>query len=246
MAALQEYEAGLASQYPGSVLEAFYRAWQPATAAETIAGFTAHAPPAFHRLPSHAAYVAPWRAESVAQAWEALQEWYRRVYSRFGADFDPAVHGDKFYGPVHPELGALEYDRLTSVFASIRASGYDRWQGDVRVIVLKRGSDMLFLKWGKGMHRTSAAVALGHDTIPATFFKSQETYFDVADVDYWPGVRSGLWSREAAVDHVDHLFEFDSRRWAADRGLLPEQRHPAGPTAAPAADRQPSLRPGMS
>jgi hypothetical protein len=225
VAVLQEYGAGLVGSYEESVLQAFYDAWQPSHADEAIAGFARHAPPAFHRLPSRDAYVKPWVSHTIEDSRERFETWYREDYAQYGWAFDPAVHGDKAFGPVHADLGKAEYARLTGVLESIRANGYDRRLGDVGVEILKRGSEFLFLKWGGGMHRTAAMAALGYETVPATFNGSRAAIFDVAHVEHWPNVRSGLWTREAAVRYVDHLFDFDSRSWAAERGLLLEQRH---------------------
>jgi hypothetical protein len=226
VAALREYEAGLAASYEESVLQAFYDAWQPSHASEAIAGFARQAPPAFHRLPSRDAYVKPWVSHTVEDMRERFETWYREDYAQHGSVFDPAVHGDKFFGPVHADLGKTEYARLTGVLASIRANGYDRQLGDVGMEILKRGSEFRFLQWGGGIHRTAAMAALGYETIPATFSGSRAAIFDVAHVDHWPNVRSGVWTREAAVRYVDHLFDFDSASWAAERGLLLEQVHP--------------------
>jgi hypothetical protein len=225
VAALEEYESGLAGSYEESVLQAFYDAWQPSRASEAIAGFARHAPPAFRLLPSRDAYVRPWVSYTAEEMRERFETWYREDYAQHGSAFDPTVHGDKVFGPVHADLGNVEYARLTGVLASIRANGYDRRLGDVGMEILQRGSEFRFLRGGGGIHRTAAMAALGYETVPATFSGSRAAIFDVAHVDYWPNVRSGLWTREAAVRYVDHLFDFDSRNWAAERGLLLEQRH---------------------
>lgn len=60
--------------------------------------------------------------------------------------------------------------------------------------------------------------ALGYKTIPAVF--KRDHIIRVDDVDYWPQVRSGVWGRDDALRYVDHLFDFDSRAWAQERGLL--------------------------
>lgn len=232
VAALQEYHAGLATSYQDSVLEAFYDSWQPDRASDAIPGFAAHAPPAFRELPSPDASVAPWISYSVGEMRERFHSWYRKDNAQFSAEFDPDTHGHKDFGPVHPDHGELEFRRLTEVFASIRDYGYDRTLGDVNVGILRRGSDLRFIKWGPGTHRTAAMAALGHATIPATFSRTRGAIFDVADVDYWPNVRNGIWYREAATRYVDHLFDFDSVQWARDRDLLLGQRHPDWHAAA--------------
>lgn len=225
VATLQEFDAGLASSYPGSLLDVFYETWQPASAGEAIAGFEQYAPRAFDRLPGRDAYWKPWIADSIEELRERFAVWYWKDYAQYGVSLDPELHGDKFFGPVHPDLGAAEYMRLTGVFKSIQANGYDRRLGDVRVEALKRESEFRFLISGGGLHRTAAMAALGHDAVPATFRRHRAALIDVADVDYWPNVRRGVWSREEAIRYVDHLFDYDSTGWAEERRLLLEQRH---------------------
>jgi hypothetical protein len=237
VATLQEFAEGGSATYQDSVFKAYHDAWQPKTGAEAVAGFTRHSPPGMSRLPPRAASMVPWISFSFEEILEEVRRWTRRDYAALGLDFDydPALHGDNMIGPIHAALGDMEYLRLTRVFASIQENGYQR-KGDVLVTILKRGSELRFLKTGGGMHRTAAVAALGFDTIPATFRRDRAPLFDVADVDRWPKVVSGFWTREAAVRYVDHLFDFDSAAWAAERGLLLEQRHPEGMRSSPGDD----------
>jgi hypothetical protein len=46
---------------------------------------------------------------------------------------------------------------------------------------------------------------------------------DVDDVDRWPQVRAGVWTREAAIRYIDHLFDFDATAWARQLGLIGTQ-----------------------
>jgi hypothetical protein len=225
VAALKEYGAGLGRSYDDSYLKRFYDKWQPAHAGEVIIGFPA-APEALRHRPCRDAYMTPWTSLTIQEMRDHAASWYNHDHAPFGARFDPDTHGDKYFGPAHPDLGQVSFVRLTRAYESIRSRGYDRRLGDVNMALLRRGPELKFLKWGGGTHRTAAMAALGHTTIPATFSQHRAAVLDVADVDYWPNVRSGLWSREAAMRYVDHLFDFDTARWAAQRGLLLEQQYP--------------------
>ena len=219
VATVQEYAAGAAASYGKSILRAYYDAFQPTTAAEAIPDSTTWAPEAWRHLPTEAPEAAPWTSTPFEEVRATTDYWQRRDYAAFGFEHNPAEHGVSAFGPVHPDLGEVEYGRLTELYASIREKGFDRGSGDVLVTMLKRGSEFRFLKSGGGMHRTAVMAALGHATIPATFRRDRAALFDVTDVDYWPNVRAGLWTREAATRYVDHLFDFDSARWAKERGL---------------------------
>jgi hypothetical protein len=59
-----------------------------------------------------------------------------------------------------------------------------------------------------GHHRIGAAAALGMTTIPAHV--SHGAIINVKDLEHWPQVRIGVWSREQALGYFHHLFDFDS------------------------------------
>jgi hypothetical protein len=126
--------------------------------------------------------------------------------------------GFKDHGPVSPQIGRLEFERLRQTCATLSRVRYDRAKGDVSVLVIRRGDDYRFLNFGGGLHRTAAMKALGHDFVPA---KPQRPWvIDVDEVDRWPQVRAGVWTREAAIRYIDHLFDFDAAAWARQLGLI--------------------------
>ena len=124
---LREYAAGASTCYEDSILKAYYETHQPENAAEAIVGFD-QAPETFTKLPPHLCYLSPWRSEVV----DEIDQFIRRAVQRDGeehgkSDIRLRTHGFKYHGPVHPEKGELEYNRLVKVYESIRSRGYDRW-----------------------------------------------------------------------------------------------------------------------
>jgi hypothetical protein len=64
--------------------------------------------------------------------------------------------------------------------------------------------------------------ALGYETIPGIFY--EPSIIDIQMIEYWPQVKNGLWSIKQATDYFDHVFEFDSRKWAINKGFLINNR----------------------
>lgn len=216
--ALSEYDSEIsASSYERSILSTYYEQHQPKSAAEAIPGFN-QTPPDFLRLPSYVV-IPPWSPENPRQREEHVRAVHKSDNQEHGAsEMTIESDGYPFHGPVLDRKGKLEYRRLKKVYQSIQANGYNREYGHVGVGLLKRGSDMLFLLQGSGFHRTSAMAARGEHTIPAMF--TSPSIIDVDMVASWPQVRRGIWDRESAIAYVDYLFDFDSRAWAEEMGLL--------------------------
>jgi hypothetical protein len=164
-------------------------------------------------------YLFPWMSRTPEEADTAVRAWAHGDNIEHGhPEITIDVHGFKDHGPVSPQIGRLEFERLRQTCATLSRVGYDRAKGDVSVLVIRRGDDYRFLNFGGGLHRTAAMRALGHEFVPA---KPQRPWvIDVDEVDRWPQVRAGVWTRDAAIRYIDHLFDFDAVRWATTRGLL--------------------------
>lgn len=58
-----------------------------------------------------------------------------------------------------------------------------------------------------GQHRAASLSALGHETIPVRLTSpSSASIIRRDDVDFWPYVRTGLFSRETALEVFDRIF----------------------------------------
>lgn len=217
-ATLEEYRSGCCTSYEGSILERYYKLWQPRNAREALVGVP-EAPAALADLPPYVVLY-PWMAETVEERVEHQRYFAELESQERGVEGMTLKQGYKFQGPVHPRKGELEFARLVAIYESIAARGYDRREGDTLTLLIRRGDEIRFLD-RRGHHRRAAMKALGYHTIP-TRFKAVGRV-DVADVGSWPQVRRGLWSAESARRYIGHLFDFDAKAWACERGLLPGQ-----------------------
>jgi hypothetical protein len=197
-----------------ALLERYYAVFQPRNAAEAIPDF-AQPPLLFRTLPPYLFRLTPW--ETVTP--EEMDEECRR-----GAWVDNAGNGSpkltlekdghQMFGPVSTAKRQLEMRRLSSIHASISSKGYDRRHGDCAFRVIRRGDDIRYLPCGGGYHRTAAIAACGHDWVPGRFYRRSALVIDTREVDLWPQVRRGVWTRDQALAYVDHLFDHSSAVWA--------------------------------
>ena len=224
VATLHEYAAGNVIAYENSVLRRFYATYQPSHAAQAIAGFD-QMPSAYMDYPAHVYRLAPWQSRNAEEADQGVRAWTEREGREHGNSvqnwsFD--ADGYQYHGPVSTRKGELEYERLISIYERLRDEGYSRSFGHACFVVLRRGDEYRFLQSGGGSHRTAAMSVLGHETIPARFRRPHVV--DVEMAAYWPQVQRKVWSREDAIAYFNHLFDFDSRAWAADRELLAKKQ----------------------
>ena len=222
-ATLREYAEGESVGYEDSVLKKFYDTHQPDHAAEAIAGFE-QAPSDYENYPAHVYRLTPWRSRTADWVDQNVRNWTEREAREHGnADCDWSFdkEGFQYHGPVSERKGQLEYQRLIGIYERLKADGYDRSCGHTQFLVLRRGSEYRLLNCGSGNHRTAAMAVLGHETTPAVFTKNH--IVDVEMVEYWPQVCQGRWTKKQAEAYFHHLFDFDSRIWAHERGLLHER-----------------------
>lgn len=215
---IREYAAGESTCYQDSILKLFYDSHQPDSAAEAVVGFGS-TPAAFRDFPPHAFYLTPWCSQSVDEMESMVRRWNNDDYRKHGCD-EMSVEQDGFMdqGPISHRKGRLEFERLVTIYESIKRDGYAREHGHAHFLVLRRGDSYRYVSKGQGNHRTAAMSAIGYETIPAVFAKCWMVDIDL--VDHWPQVRLGVWTRGQAEAYFDHLFDFDSRDWARERGLL--------------------------
>ncbi|BHH86290.1 hypothetical protein [Desulforhopalus sp. 52FAK] len=216
-ATLAEFHNGICTKYNESVVKSFFEKWQPRNLSEAIVCLDQPIL-SFEKLPSYLLLLAPWIAQTPEELLIDIKSWCRKDYIEHDQpDFNFDTHGFQFHGPAHKSLVHLEFHRLHSIYQSIMANGYVRDNGDITVWLLKRGSEIKYYRFGPGSHRIAALMALGYEDFPAVFFK--DAVIDIEDVDYWPQVRRGFWSKKNAQMYFDGLFDFDSLSWAKKMGL---------------------------
>jgi hypothetical protein len=200
------------------LLQRYSASFRPMDALEALAGFEPDAPCGLVDLGPDLFWVTPWCAWTPEEMAGAVRDWVGRGAREHGlTDFDPGRDGSPYHGPTSRRLAEVEARRLREAAISLRRDGYDRRFGDSLFYLVRRGAEQVAVKFGGGYHRTAVMAAIGAPTLPAQL--RPPLAVDVDDVDDWPQVRSGLWSRRAAVRYIDHLFDFDAVAWARDRGL---------------------------
>lgn len=215
---LKQYEKNPGLLYEDSILKNYYDSWQPECAAEAFAGFV-RAPYGLSQLPAHCFLLQPWKSGTPEALAGKITRWTTKDNKEHGQpELDWKKHGLKSFGPVSELKGKFEFNRLTDIYELLKMNGYDRQYGDIGVMIIRHNNDYRFMMSGGGYHRAAAMAALGIERFPAQYlvpcFEA-----DTKDVDHWPQVRSGLWSADAAVAYVEHLFDFDSYSWARNMGL---------------------------
>ena len=200
-----------------AAMAAFYNTFKPTNAKEAIIGFK-NAPKVFGRLPPHAFYLTPWSNKTPEDVTKFVETWVALDNTEHGVEMTLAEGGFQSYGPVSEKKLRLETKRLSRTYLSLRSKGYDRALGECKFLVVRLGHDIRLIAHGGGYHRTACAAALSLSYVPGDFHPAR-LILDVDDVDLWPNVRSGLWSRKQAVSYVEHLFYFDGGKWARSAGL---------------------------
>ncbi|WP_145358449.1 hypothetical protein [Alienimonas californiensis] len=124
-------------------------------------------------------------------------------------------------GPRSPEAIRADVWGMWELYRKIQAEGYRparHRDGYIRGVFALRGSgDRRFLVTG-GQHRCAILSHLGVEKFRAWLDPSQPIHFvRGSELDSWPQVLSGRWSRDAAAEYFNLLFEFDGRERAPDR-----------------------------
>jgi hypothetical protein len=224
-----------------ATLRAYYEMTRPCSAADWLdlpvgSSLLSEEPPWAVTMPWEARTPQQWRVENEKYA---LRENRQHQARGRALTIDDGWH---FWGPVSDEKLAIEVRRLNSLAISLLEKGllrHDGQDGDVCGVVLTRDSDWRWQVLG-GEHRAAAFSALGYEIMPIRVLQVVSR----ADVDHWPGVLRGYFSRESALATFDMIF--DGRlprvagRWrdsrVRPRALAPQRRPSvAGNFSHPAA-----------
>ena len=174
-----------------SPLAEYYSCIRPASAAAVMGLGTdsklAHYPPLAAILP----WQTPTPDENV------------RLRKRVGLDED---YGMTEYGPVSYAKGTQEIRRLLEVCRSIREQGFRRKYGDVSGTLLIGDDGDWACHISDGIHRIAALLVLGHTHVPIRIsVGGMSAAVHRIDVNSWQHVRSGLLSRNEALQVFDKL-----------------------------------------
>ena len=209
------------TSYEGSALKSYYEEWTPSNAAEAFITFS-DAPEPFKMEPSYA-FVSPWHTISISERKSKIAYNVRTENRDMGYDAVGIEEGFGLHGPVSDRKGRVEFNRLLSTLKSIDQQGYrldsvhdfiegfallDQNEEEFRIIVVH------------GNHRLASLTTLGNDRAPIRLVPPY--IVRVPDVDRWPQVKSGLWSRGQAIGYFESFFcaHREIRKWAKSRGLI--------------------------
>ncbi|WP_290651123.1 hypothetical protein [Aquisalimonas sp.] len=195
---------GPPAAFSGSVLEAYYRQCQPASAAEVL-GLPEDQAPGLSGLHAHA-YTMPWWAGRPDLQKRAL--WRKREAAQYGYQLS-ITDGNKNYGPVSLENGELEILRLTRLYQSMSLHGYQRHDGvdgDVKGMLLTDAGGNWCVSTRSGQHRVAVAAALGLESIPV---RINHAPVKREELLYWPQVAEGRISPDGALVVFDRTMRGD-------------------------------------
>jgi len=182
-------------------LSNYYKKVQPCNAANWL-GLEKDANELLMEAPPWGA-VFPWRARTL--------ESYQKTYEKAALEENLAIgintgieEGWLFCGPVSKQKCRIEAKRIGYVLTQISKQGYvrsDEPDGDVKATALVNNGEWRWLITA-GNHRAVAAAALGYKSIPIRV----NLVINRDDVDVWPRVIDGLYSKKQALNIFDNIF----------------------------------------
>jgi len=212
--AIRFYSKSDSKNYQGSFLQRYYSIWQPKDALDALIGVP-DGPDILRNYPSYV-ISEPWSnfsCDEVKSRYAQIALLENGAYGMSELTIDADGYG--LHGPVSEKKGEIEHKRLISVFNSIRCHGYDRTSGDITVQVLKRDGDFRY-RVTHGYHRAAALTCLGFDSLPAV----PVALIQPEEVDHWPQVYRGVWTKKQALKYFNHHFDFEPGNWASQHNLI--------------------------
>lgn len=160
------------------------------------------------QLDSYSA-VLPWSCWSPARRkaqWKKTVEGENKLFGGGGLE-----HGIQFWGPVSEMKVDIEVRRLIHIFNSIKEKGYirsDDSDGDIIGSFLVNETGEVRIHVLRGQHRISALAALGYTDIPVRIrtMGGGARLVRRCDVDFFPNVKNGLYSKRLALKVFDDIF----------------------------------------
>lgn len=113
--------------------------------------------------------------------------------------------GWHFWGPAADEKIEIETKRLDRLVSSLLKNGlarHDGHDGDIRAVVLKNDAGDWRWQVTGGEHRAAGLAAFGYKSIPIRVIQ----IVNRQDVNIWPNVTAGFFTREEALAVFDQIF----------------------------------------
>lgn len=194
------------SDYSGSLLEEYYEKFRPSSMRNVLDSDNINLDK-YHPM----ATVMPWSTSTPDKKFLRAcidinaQNILSREAHKLGLS-EKDSYGWQYFGPVSDNLGKLEYDRLISVYSSIKKNGYNPNQyGYIHGQFLVDNEDWVWVNIG-GKHRFATLAALEFKTIPVALrSRSSALFIHRSDADYWPNVKNGIFSKHDALNIFDRI-----------------------------------------
>lgn len=186
-----------------SKLLEFYSSYQPGCAAEVL-GASGDDIPMLGSQPPWVV-IKPWEDLTVEERIEKIIKTEKEDNSQVSTSDISIEHGCNFCGPVSGDKLVIEVERLYAIAKSVSKNGFQRHDfvdGDIRADILVQSSGDWRWVVKSGHHRVSVLSALGFQEVPIRV----ETIVCRDEVDVWPQVLAGNYTREMALKVFDNMF----------------------------------------
>lgn len=200
---IKEYINGTVKSYTGSSLFLFYEEFQPKSISEYLY-LDKSGNEIINNTPASGVFF-PWEninpIEKVRQRANEVENDNKEHNSDlkfFG--------GDPFYGPVSIAKGELEYNRLVNVYKSILKNDFKidlNGSNNIFAIALEKNNEYRYLI-SSGQHRVAALSVLEYKNITLLMYKN--IIVRRSEVEFWPGVKNGYFSKSEALKVFDRIF----------------------------------------
>jgi len=182
-------------------LSTYFEEVQPASVAEFLGISPTHA---WHHE-NALSYVYPWDMHDPRMTRESRVATMRKEAYENGYPAWQETDGWKGFGPVSEAVTDLELRRLLNIYDSIRTTGFSE-KHDPIVGRIFANRNIQIIQPRRGWHRVAVCLALGFSKVPMMFYKTH-TVVRLEDVQVWPNVKRGYFSRQEAVDIFMRRFE---------------------------------------
>lgn len=196
---LKAYKNGSCTCFLNSPLKNFYDTWQPKNPAHYDKDNKEVAPPWDFGLK---------RNINLAKA-RLKRKDFIKIKNELGIT-DKHIYGHICRGPVSEGFGEITFNRLIKIYNSIQKHGYNPYQmgsDHIRASFFVNGEDYR-VTISSGKHRIAALQALSYESVPILFGPPKFPIIIRRDeVDYWPNVKAGYYTKEKALEVFDRRFK---------------------------------------
>ncbi len=128
--------------------------------------------------------------------------------------------GHHYFGPMPPEKGQAQFERLIKTYRSIEEEGFqpERY-GPIMGYFLADDTSYRFVV-GSGNHRLAALKVLGHTTVPVCLTRTHPAVIHRSRLDSWTVDQGGPFEAEAAHALFEKLINEDGLAKARNLGVL--------------------------